>query len=121
MVVCLHNGDEKDFSFTFRGSSCRGDFFRGAKKLHDLYHNFVVSNVVVDFDRVNDCFAMTVCSEACAEADILALGPQRVKEIFVNARTKNFKEFKNLYNSIKSTVVRILQKITMFRATYIQM
>jgi len=52
MVVCLCNGNEKDFSFTFRGSSCQSDFFiRGAKKLHDLYHNFAVSNVVVEIFR----------------------------------------------------------------------
>jgi len=48
MAVCLINGDEKDFFFMFRGSSCQGDFFRGAKKLHDLNHNFAVSNVVVE-------------------------------------------------------------------------
>jgi len=48
MTICLRNGDEKDFSFTFRGSSCQGDFFGGAKKLHDLYHNFAVSNIVVE-------------------------------------------------------------------------
>jgi len=48
MAVCLCNGDKKDISFTFRGSSCQGDFFQGAKKLHDLYHNFVVSKVVVE-------------------------------------------------------------------------
>jgi len=48
MAVCFINGDWKDFSFVFRGSSCRGDFFREAEELHDLNHNFVVSNVVVE-------------------------------------------------------------------------
>jgi len=48
MAICLRNGDEKDFSFTFRGSSCQDNFFGGAKKLHDLYHNLSVSNVVVE-------------------------------------------------------------------------
>jgi len=36
------------FFLMFRGSSCQGNFFGGAKKLHDLNHNFVVSNVVVE-------------------------------------------------------------------------
>jgi len=49
MAFCLHNGDDgKDFSFMFKGSSCQGDFFRGAEELHDLNHNFAVSNVVVE-------------------------------------------------------------------------
>jgi len=48
MAVSLANGNGKDFSFMFRGSSCQGDFFRGAKELHNLNHNFVVSNVVVE-------------------------------------------------------------------------
>jgi len=48
MAVSLVNGDWKDFSFTFRGFSCQGDFFRGAEELHNLNHNFVVSNVVVE-------------------------------------------------------------------------
>jgi len=47
MAVSLANGDGKDFSFMFRGS-CQGNFFRGAEELHDLNHNFVVSNVVVE-------------------------------------------------------------------------
>jgi len=49
MAVCLHNGDEEVFSFTFR--ACQGDFFGGAKKLDDLNHNFAVSNVVVELFR----------------------------------------------------------------------
>jgi len=48
MAVCLCNGDERDFSFTFRGSSCQGNYFRRAEKLHDLNHNFAVSNVAVE-------------------------------------------------------------------------
>jgi len=48
MAVCLLNGDEKDFSFTFRGSSCQGDFFGGAKKSQNLNHNVAVGNVVVE-------------------------------------------------------------------------
>jgi len=48
MVVCLTNGDGKDFSFTFRSSSCQGNFFGGVEELHDPNHNFVVSNVVVE-------------------------------------------------------------------------
>jgi len=48
MVVSLVNGDGKDFYLMFRGSSCQGNFFRGAEKLHDLNHNFVVSNIVVE-------------------------------------------------------------------------
>jgi len=48
MAICLTNGDGKDFSFMFRGSSCQGDFFRGAEELHDLDHNFAVTNVVVE-------------------------------------------------------------------------
>jgi len=51
MAVSLANGDRKDFSFMFRGSSCQGDFFGGGKKLHDLNHNFVVSNVVIEIFR----------------------------------------------------------------------
>jgi len=35
MAICLTNGDEKDFSFMFRGSSCQDDFF---EELHDLNH-----------------------------------------------------------------------------------
>jgi len=48
MAVSLANGDGKEFSFMFRGSSCQGDFFGGAEELHDLNHNFAVSNVVVE-------------------------------------------------------------------------
>jgi len=51
MAICLRNGNKKGFSFTFRGSSCQDDFFGGAEKLHDLYHNFAVSNVVVEIFR----------------------------------------------------------------------
>jgi len=47
IAVCYTKGDGKDFSFLFRGSSCQDGFFEGAKELHDLNHNFVVSNVVV--------------------------------------------------------------------------
>jgi len=47
MAVCLINGNGKIF-FMFRGSSCQGNFFGEAKKLHDLNHNFAVSNVVVE-------------------------------------------------------------------------
>jgi len=47
MAICFTNGDGKDFSFMFRGSSCLGNFFRGVEELHDLNHNFAVSNVVV--------------------------------------------------------------------------
>jgi len=47
MAVCFTNGDGKDFSFMFRGSSCQGDFFGEAEDLHNLNHNFVVSNMVV--------------------------------------------------------------------------
>jgi len=56
MVFCLCNGDRKDFSFMFRGSSCQGNFFRGDEKLHDLNHNFVVSNVVVEIFRYSEWF-----------------------------------------------------------------
>jgi len=40
----------KDFPlcFMFRGSSCQGDFFGRTEELHDLNHNFAVSNVVVE-------------------------------------------------------------------------
>jgi len=48
MAVSLANGDWKGFSFMFRGFSCHGDFFGGAEELHDLNHNFAVSNVVVE-------------------------------------------------------------------------
>jgi len=48
MAVSLVNGDRKDFSFMFRGSSCQGNFFGRAEELHDLNHNFAVSNVVVE-------------------------------------------------------------------------
>jgi len=48
MAFCLHNGDTEDLSFMFRGFSCKGDFFEGAEELHDLNHNFAVSNVVVE-------------------------------------------------------------------------
>ena len=47
MAVSLVNGNGKDFSFMFRGSSCQ-DNFGGAKKLHDINHNFAVSNIVVE-------------------------------------------------------------------------
>jgi len=47
MTVCLINGNRKDFFFTFMGSSCQGNFFGGAEEIHDLNHNFVVSNFVV--------------------------------------------------------------------------
>jgi len=47
MAISLANGDGKEFSFMFRGSSYQGDFF-GAEKLHDLNHNFAVSNVVAE-------------------------------------------------------------------------
>jgi len=43
MAVCFTNGNKKDFSFMFRGSSCQGDFFGGAEELHDLDHNFAVT------------------------------------------------------------------------------
>jgi len=48
MAICLANGNRKDFSFMFKGSSCQGNFLRGAEELHDLYHNLSVSNVVVE-------------------------------------------------------------------------
>jgi len=48
MAVSLANGNGKDFPFIFRGSSCQGDFFGGTEELHDLNHNFVVSNVVIE-------------------------------------------------------------------------
>jgi len=48
MAVSLANDDGKGFSFMFRGSSCQGNFFGGAEELHDLNHNFAVSNVVVE-------------------------------------------------------------------------
>jgi len=32
MGISFTNGDGKDFSFTFRGSSCWGNFFGGAKE-----------------------------------------------------------------------------------------
>jgi len=47
MAVPLTNGDGKEFSFMFRGSSCQDDFFGGAEELHNLNYNFAVSNVVV--------------------------------------------------------------------------
>jgi len=71
MAVCSLNGDGEDFSFMFRGSSCQGNFFCGAEKLHYLNHNFAMSNVVVEmFYRVKGAFAMTVCSKAGAKAYI---------------------------------------------------
>jgi len=48
MTFCLSNGKGKEFFFMFIGSSCEDDFIRGAKELHDLNHNFAVSNVVVE-------------------------------------------------------------------------
>jgi len=48
MAVSLAYGNGKGFSFTFRGSSCQVNFFGGAEELHDLNHNFAVSNVVVE-------------------------------------------------------------------------
>jgi len=48
MAFCLSNGDEERLIFMFIGFSFQGDFFRGAKELHNLNHNFVVSNVVVE-------------------------------------------------------------------------
>jgi len=47
MAFCLRNGAGKDFSFMFRDSSCQGNFSGGDEKLHDLNHNFSMSNVVV--------------------------------------------------------------------------
>ena len=40
----------------FRGSSCQGDFFGGDEKLHDLNHNFAVSNIVVEIFRYSEWF-----------------------------------------------------------------
>jgi len=48
MAVSLANDNGKDFSFMFRGFSFQGDFFGGAEELHNLNHNFAVSNVVVE-------------------------------------------------------------------------
>jgi len=71
MAFCLSNGDEKDFSFMFRGSSSQGDFFRGAEELHNLNHNFSVSNVVLKyFDRMKGAVTVSVYSEACTKAYI---------------------------------------------------
>jgi len=47
MAISLANDDGKEFSFMFRGSSCQGDFFVGAE-VHNLNHNFAVSNIVVE-------------------------------------------------------------------------
>jgi len=47
MAVSLANGDGKEFSFMFRGSSCQGNFLGGDEELHDLNHNFAVSNVIL--------------------------------------------------------------------------
>jgi len=51
MAFCLRNGDGKDFSFMYRGSSSQGNFFGGDEKLHNLNHNFSVSNVAVEIFR----------------------------------------------------------------------
>jgi len=56
MSFCLCNGNRKDFSFMFRGSSCQGNFFRGDEKLHNLNHNFSVSNVVVEIFIYSEWF-----------------------------------------------------------------
>jgi len=48
MAVSLANGNGKDLFFMFRGSSCQDNFFGGAEELHDLNHNFAVSNVMVE-------------------------------------------------------------------------
>jgi len=48
MAFVLSNGNGKDFSFTFGGFSCQGDFFGGAEDLHHLNHNFAVGNIVVE-------------------------------------------------------------------------
>jgi len=48
MPISLANGNGKDFSFMFRGSSYQGNFFGGAEELHNLNHNFAMSNVVVE-------------------------------------------------------------------------
>jgi len=48
MAISLAIGNGKDFSFMFRDSSYQGNFFGGAEELHDLNHNFAVSNVVVE-------------------------------------------------------------------------
>jgi len=49
MAFSLSNDDGKEFSSRlFIGSSCQGNLVRGAKELHILNNNFVVSNVVVE-------------------------------------------------------------------------
>jgi len=48
MAVSLANGNRKEFSFMFRGFSCQDNFFGGAEELHNLNHNFAVSDVVVE-------------------------------------------------------------------------
>jgi len=48
MAVYMTNGDGKDFSFTFIGSSCPGKFFEATKELHDLNHNFAVSGIAIE-------------------------------------------------------------------------
>jgi len=55
MTFCLCNGDEKDFSFIFRGSSCQGEFFAD-EKLRNLNYNFLVSNVVVEIFIYSEWF-----------------------------------------------------------------
>jgi len=56
MAISLANGNGKEFSFMFRGFSCQGDFFGGAEELHNLNHNFVVSNVVVELIQYSQWF-----------------------------------------------------------------
>jgi len=48
MAVSLADGNGKGFFYMFRDSSCQGNFFGGAEELHNLNHNFAVSNVVVE-------------------------------------------------------------------------
>jgi len=47
MAICLTNGDGKDF-FCFIGSSWQDGFLGGPEKLDYLYHNFAMSNIVVE-------------------------------------------------------------------------
>jgi len=48
MAFYLSNGDWKEIFFMFVASSSQGDLITGAEELHNLKHNFVVSNVVVE-------------------------------------------------------------------------
>jgi len=64
MAVSSANGDGKEFSFMFRGSSCQGNFGGGVEELHDLNHNFAVNNIPYSYKFSRDVYFADVTNSA---------------------------------------------------------